>query len=534
MNILLVYPEMPFAFWSMSKLLKISGKRASYPPVGLLTVAAMLPQAWNKRLVDLNLSPLTDEDIRWADFVFVGAMNVQATSARALIRRCKEAGVKVVAGGPLFTHEYESFPGVDHFVLNEAEVTLPRFLADLEQGCPKPIYTTPNMADMHQSPAPLWELADMRQYGFALVQYSRGCPYMCDFCDVTALFGRKPRTKTPRQIIAELEALGDLDDYDLVVFADDNLIGNKKLLKTELLPALIEWRQRKRCGVGFATQCTINLADDPQLMQMMLDAGFRHIFVGVETPDEDSLLACKKNQNARRDMLDSIRTLHQAGFMLTAGFIVGFDTDTPSIFQRQIDFIQDSGIVIAGVSVLKAPPGTELYARMKREGRLIYEFDFHESQTNIVPKMDARVLSEGYRQVLTHIYSPKHILERASNFLRDYRTNYRGIAPNTSGWSLKLVLRYAGIFFRLVGMVGIRGPQRPYFWRLVYWTYKNRPDLIDLAFFLGVWMYEFQEMHKSYERSGHFDIYKVPMALTQQQAGAAMHGMGGLPTPSAG
>ncbi len=528
MNILLVYPEMPYAFWSMSNLLRISGKRASYPPIGLLTVAAMLPKEWHKRLIDLNLNKLADEDLKWADYVFIGAMNVQATAARALIRRCKLAGVKVVAGGPLFTHEYAAFPGVDHFVLNEAEVTLPRFLADLAEGCPKPIYTSPEMADVHTTPVPLWELVDLSQYGFAIVQYSRGCPYQCDFCDVTALFGRRPRTKTSAQIIAELEALGDLDRFDLVVFADDNLIGNKKLLKTDLLPALIEWRRQKQPAVGFATQLTVNLADDPELMQLMLDAGFRHIFVGVETPDEDSLIACKKRQNTRRDLLDSIRQLHRSGFIVTAGFIVGFDTDTAAIFQRQIDFIQDCGIVIAGVSVLKAPPGTELYDRMKREGRLIYEFDFHESQTNIVPKMDARTLSAGYKQILTHLCAPEHVFERATAFMRDYRTQYLGQLPLTAPWNLTLVRRYLGIIWRIIYSVGLRGPQRAHFWRLIRWTAVNRRDLIDLAFFFGVWMYELQAMYKSYDASGHFDIYKVPMALAERTETAAISGVASL------
>lgn len=520
MNILLVYPEMPYAFWSMTNLLKMAGKRASYPPVGLLTVAAMLPAEWDKRLIDLNLTPLADEDLRWADFVFIGAMNVQASAARALIARCNKAGVKVVAGGPLFTHEYTSFPGVDHFVLNEAETTLPAFLADLAAGSPKPVYQSADLADVHATPVPLWRLADLRQYGFAIVQYSRGCPYQCDFCDVTALFGRRPRTKTPDQIIAELEALGDLDRFDLVVFADDNLIGNKKLLKTELLPALIEWRARKRPAVGFATQVTVNLADDPELMRLMREAGFRHIFVGVETPDEDSLIACKKRQNTRRDLLDSVRALHRAGFIVTAGFIVGFDTDTPNIFERQIDFIQESGIVIAGVSVLKAPPGTELYARMKREGRLIYEFDFHESQTNIVPRMDAGLLSAGYRRVLSQIYSPERVYERVATFLQDYRSSDAAPHAVTGGWSPALIRRYLGIIWRILYHIGLRSPERVQFWRLVFWGLRNKPKDADLAFFFGVWMHEFQEMYRSYDASGHFDIYKVPMSLAKRNQAA--------------
>lgn len=501
----------------MHQLLKMAGKRANYPPVGLLTVAAMLPSEWEKKLVDTNLSDLQDADVEWADFVFIGAMNVQAMSVRRIVAQCQSKDVKIVAGGPLFTHEYKDFSGIDHFVLNEAELTLPRFLEDLKNGCPKPVYYTPEMADVHQTPIPLWELADMKQYGFAIVQYSRGCPYMCDFCDVTALFGRRPRTKTADQIIAELNSLKNIDDFDLVVFADDNLIGNKKRLKEELLPALIQWRREKNPLVGFATQVTINLVDDKELMHLMLEAGFRHLFVGIESPEEDSLVECKKGQNTRRNMLENVRQLHQAGFLITAGFIVGFDSDPPSIFQQQIDFIQDSGIVIAGVSVLKAPPGTELYDRMKREGRLVYQFDFHESQTNIIPKMDPRELSAGYKRILQYICFPEHVYERAKNLLSAYQ-NHR--FENPGPWFklsyLRVFLRYGIVFSRIVYYAGIQGKQRKYFWKLIGWTLLNRPKQLDLAFFLGVWMKEFYNMYENYESTGHFDIYKVPMTLAAQ------------------
>lgn len=333
MKALLIYPEMPPTFWTMYQVMEMVGKKASYPPLGLLTIAALLPEAWERRLIDLNVQPLREKDFQWADLVFIGAMNVQAVPARALIARCRSAGVPIVAGGPLFTHEHDQFAGVDHFVLNEAEITLPLFLADLEQGRPKPLYTTAQFADVQLAPLPRWELADLDQYAYGIVQYSRGCPYHCDFCDVTALFGKRPRTKTSAQIIAELGALGDLGRFDLLLFADDNLIGNKKALKADLLPALVDWRRQRPPTPGFATQVTINLADDPELMQLMLEADFRHIFIGIETPEEDSLIACQKGQNTHRDLLENVQQLQRAGFIVTAGFIVGFDTDTPATFQ---------------------------------------------------------------------------------------------------------------------------------------------------------------------------------------------------------
>jgi radical SAM superfamily enzyme YgiQ (UPF0313 family) len=489
MNALLLYPEMPATFWSMDHLMRIIGKKASYPPLGLLTIAALLPSEWKKRLVDLNVRPLGEEDLRWADLAFVGAMNVQAAAARALIARCREAGVPIVAGGPLFTHEWEKFAGVDHFVLGEAEITLPQFLADLEAGRPGPIYASKAFADVHRAPIPLWELVDLRRYAYGIVQYSRGCPYHCDFCDVTALFGRVPRTKTAAQIIAELEALGDLRRFDLVLFADDNLIGNKKALKTDLLPALIDWRGQRQPTVGFATQTTINLADDPELMELMLEAGFRHLFIGIETPDESSLVACKKGQNTRRDLLADVGRLQRAGFIVTAGFIVGFDTDTPSVFRRQIDFIQESGIVIATINLLKAPPGTELHERLKREGRLIEPFDFDEARTNIVSLMDAGTLERGYRSILAHIYAPAAVHWRARAFLQENpRPRVRHPVSRGRHW------RDLGILFRLLLRAGLMGKERACFWRLLGWALRHRPERLVLALLFAALMHQFRRM----------------------------------------
>lgn len=228
MNILLVYPEFPNTFWSFKYALKFIRKKASFPPLGLLTVAAMLPTEWAKRLVDVNVTRLSDEDLAWADYVFIGSMVVQRASAHQIIRRCKEAGVKIVAGGPLFTSEHEQFKDVDHFVLNEAEITLPPFLEDLKNGCAKQTYTTTQFADIRKTPVPLWELVDLRRYASMNIQYTRGCPYQCEFCDVTALFGHRTRTKTTEQIIAELESFYNHGWRGNVFFVDDNLIGNKK------------------------------------------------------------------------------------------------------------------------------------------------------------------------------------------------------------------------------------------------------------------------------------------------------------------
>jgi len=305
MNVLLIYPEFPDTFWSFKHALKFIRKKAASPPLGLLTVAAMLPSTWRKRLVDVNVAKLSQEDLAWADYALISAMTVQRESARQIIARCKSAGVKVVAGGPLFTSEYAAFEDVDFFVLNEAEETLPPFIADLEQGSARRMYTTSEYPDIEQTPVPLWELVDMDQYATMNIQFSRGCPYHCEFCNVTALFGHRPRTKAAQQIIAELDGLYDLGWRGPVFFVDDNLIGNKKRLKAELLPALIEWRADKR-GLPFNTEVSISLADHAELMQLMVKAGFDVVFIGVETPNEDSLAECSKSQNKNRDLVEDV------------------------------------------------------------------------------------------------------------------------------------------------------------------------------------------------------------------------------------
>jgi radical SAM superfamily enzyme YgiQ (UPF0313 family) len=486
MKILLVYPEFPDTFWSFKHALKFVHKKAGAPPLGLLTVAAMLPSGWKKRLADLNVASLTDEDLAWADYVFVSAMIVQRESARSVIHRCKSAGVKVVAGGPLFTMEHEQFPEVDHFVLNEAELTLEPFLNDLEQGQAKRVYSSSEYPDIHQTPAPLWGLANLKQYDTVSIQFSRGCPFNCDFCNVTALLGHRPRTKTAAQIIAELDALYALGWRKSIFFVDDNFIGNKKQIKAEVLPALVEWRKGKT-GMAFSTEASINLADDPELMRLMVEAGFDAVFVGIETPNEDSLTECSKNQNKGRDLVESVKRLQRAGLQVQGGFIVGFDNDPLSIFQQQIDFIQKSGIVTAMVGLLQAPLGTRLYERMQKEGRLINEFsgDNVDGSTNIVPKMGLEALREGYRKILKQIYAPQFYYERVLTFLREYQQ------PKIR---IQLEPQYVLALWRSIYQLGIRGAERLQYWRLFFWTLFRRPRLFPLAITLAIYGFHFRQV----------------------------------------
>lgn len=489
-NILLIYPEIPDTFWSFKHALKFVGKKVSLPPLGLATIAAMLPQDWNLRLVDLNIRGLSAEDLGWADYAFISAMTVQRESSKKAIRKCLEAGLKVVAGGPLFTVEHEHFPEVDHFVLNEAELTLPEFLKDLDQGRAKRIYTTDQFADMDQTPLPRWDLLELKHYAIMSIQYSRGCPFNCDFCNITALLGRTPRNKSPSRIIAELDSLYALGWRGGIFFVDDNLIGNKRRLKNELLPALISWRKGKK-GVPFGTEASINLADDRELMSMMADAGFDSVFIGIESPNEASLAECGKGQNTHRDMIQDVKRIQRFGIQVQGGFIVGFDSDDTGVFTSIVEFIQKSGIATAMVGLLQAPPGTRLYRRLKQAGRLqdYFSGDNVDGTTNILPVMDMTSLQNGYKEILKNIYSPDAYYQRVKTFLREYR-----IPKNKSLLHTRTTSESLMALIRSVIRLGILGKERAHYWRLFFWTLFKRPSAMPLAVTLSIYGYHFRRV----------------------------------------
>jgi radical SAM superfamily enzyme YgiQ (UPF0313 family) len=488
MNILMLYPEFPDTFWSFKYAVNFVNKNAVNPPLGLLTVAALLPAEWNKKLIDLNVTPLTEKDLAWADLAMVSAMDVQRQSVKKVITRCKDAGLKVVAGGPLFTEDYQNFTEVDYFVLNEGEITIPQFITDFQNGCPQPVYTTTEYADITQTPMPQWDLLNLNHYDSMAVQFSRGCPFNCDFCNVTALLGHRPRTKTAAQLIAELDKLYEIGWRRNIFLVDDNFIGNKRILKEEVLPALIEWRKGKT-GCLFITEASINMADDEQLMDLMAKAGFLSIFIGVETPDEDSLIECHKSQNRKRDLIQNIKTLQQHGFQVMGGFIVGFDSDTSTIFDRQIDFIQQSGIITAMVGLLQAPFGTDLYRRMLAEGRINTTFNGNNTDgtTNIISKMDAAVLIQGYQRILTQIYSPRLFYQRVRTFLNEFKPN-----------KATVTMEFAEIqaFMRSIWRLGILGEERAEYWKLFFWTLIHHPAQFPLAITFTIYGYHFRKVSK--------------------------------------
>lgn len=439
----------------------------------------------------MNVEQLKDDDILWSDYVFISAMSIQSESANQVIERCKQLNTKIVAGGPLFTSSFEYYDNVDHLVLNEAEITFPQFLSDLNEGNPKHIYTSDEWADITTTPLPLWELVSMKNYTSMNLQYSRGCPYDCDFCDITVLYGRRPRTKSKEQIISELDSLYFSGWRGPVFFVDDNFIGNKTKLKNEILPTIIEWMEKKNHPFYLNTEASINLADDDKLMQLMVKAGFEAVFIGIESPNEESLVECNKNQNRNRDLILSINKIQQFGLEVQGGFIVGFDNDPTTIFDKLTDFIQESGIVTAMVGLLNAPRGTNLQKRLQHEGRMLSDFTGNNTDfsINFIPKMDSELLLESYKGMLTTIYSPKYFYERVMRFMRDFEPKKKKVFHLNPNYILAL--------FRSMVKLGVIGKERIYYWKLFFWTLFRKPQLFSLAILFTIYGFHFRKISNS-------------------------------------
>ena len=488
MKVLMVYPEYPVTFWSFKYALKFVSKKAMAPPLGLLTVAGLLPKEFTKKLVDMNVSSLDDQDIEWADYVFISAMAIQRESAEKVISRCRDLGIKTVAGGPLFTASHSDFKMVDHLVLNEAEITLPIFLKDLEDGVARHIYSTADHPELKDTPTPLWDLIDMKHYSTMNIQYSRGCPFDCDFCDIGVLYGHRVRTKSREQMLAELEAIYSRGWKGAVFVVDDNFIGNKKKLKREILPAIIGWMEQRNHPFVFNTEASINIADDEELMTMMTAAGFDAVFIGIETPDEKGLAECGKFQNKDRDLVACVKKIQKFGLVVTGGFIVGFDSDTPSIFNRMSAFIQESGIVTAMVGILNAPLETRLYKRLENEGRIIENItgDNTDMSLNFIPRMDREALIEGYKSIVNSIYSSKDYYKRIRILLRQYQPVSHGITP--------IKLNEVGALVKSIFRLGITEPKRRYYWGLFFWSIFRRPKLFPMAITFAIYGFHFRKI----------------------------------------
>jgi len=487
MKVLLVYPEFPTTFWSFTHALKFIGKKASLPPLGVLTEASMLPKEWDIKLVDMNTQKLCNSHLQWADYVFISAMNIQQNSTRQVIEHCKRLGKKIVGGGPLFSTDPDSFGDVDHLLLYEGEVCIPDFLRDMKNNTLKHKYDFVGFPELCQTPSPAWHLVNLDDYAMLSIQYSRGCPFHCDFCNVVSLFGHKPRTKTSAQIINELETIYATGWRGRIFFVDDNLIGNKKLVKQDLLPAIIRWSQDRDYPFSFYTEVSINIADDSELMNLMTDAGFDSAFIGIETVDENSLEECGKLQNKKRDLVETVKHIQKNGIQVLGGFILGFDNDKPSCFDSMINFIQESGIITSMVGMLNAPLGTKLFERMQKEGRII-EGEFtgsNEMRPNFIPKMPMEDLVNGYHRVVRTIYEPKHFYTRVKTFLKNYQPKkHKG---KKSGFGS------LGAFFNSCLHLGILSRGRTHYWRLLAWSLTKGKSAFSLAVKFSIYGYHYRK-----------------------------------------
>lgn len=427
-NALLVYPKFPPSYWGAQFALEFVGKKSCMPPLGLLTVAGMFPKEYNLRVVDLNVKPLTDEDLAWADLAFASTMIVQKDSLREVIGRANLAGVPIVVGGPHPTSFYDDINGADYFVLDEVEDIFPQFLRDLSQGTAQRMYRAPGKPDVTKTPLPRYDLIDLRDYASMALQFSRGCPFDCEFCDITKLFGRIPRTKSNPQVLAEFELLYRLGWRGRMFLVDDNFIGNKRDAM-RLLPEVAQWQKARNYPFGLYTEASVNLAGLDDLLDAMVDAGFSMTFLGIETPNREALLKTKKAQNTKKGeehfLLNAVRKIQNKGMEVTAGFILGLDGDRKDAFDSQIEFIQQAGIPMAMVGLLSALKGTDLYNRLQKEGRLLEESSGNNLSIslNFKTEMERQTLIDGYKRVLSTLYDPtlKNYFDRCLVMLRNVK-----------------------------------------------------------------------------------------------------------------
>ncbi len=492
MKVLLVYPEFPETYWSFRHALTFEGKRAAFPPLGLMTVSAMMPKDWERRLVDMNVESLWPDDVEWADMVFISAMIVQRESLEYVVELCRKMGKKVVVGGPYVSTSCESLPDADHIFVGEAETTLPEFFNDLDLGIERKIYKADERPSLHATPVPDFSIVDLRAYSAMNIQYSRGCPFQCEFCDIIEIYGRVPRTKTNRQMLAELDALNAAGWRGLVFIVDDNFIGNKKNVRL-LMPDLIEWSRANRFPFSFITEASVNLAEDDALLQSMKEAGFRRVFLGIETPSEEGLKEAQKGQNTKRDLLESIHKIQCYGMEVMAGFIVGFDSDPEDIFERQMAFIRESAIPLAMVGLLSALPDTQLWRRLEKEGRLLSEGTGNNTDAtlNFVPRMDQTVLVDGFKSILRNIYSPKEYYLRALDCLSRFHVDR--IEPRSS-----TLIKDMKAFYKIVMTLGIRDRSRVQFWGYLYKLLRFHPRDFSHGLTLAAMGYHFRQVTEKY------------------------------------
>ena len=462
-KILMVWPSFPPSFWSLGEVMQIVPERSLVPPLGLITVAALCPAHWEIRLVDLAFQVLRDEDILWADLVMVSAMAVQRKSVRLILERASKLNRRTMIGGPYASSDPDALlPLADHVVVGEPDEMFPQIALDLERGSARRLYSIAKKPDVSRTPVPRFDLLALNKYTFMSVQFSRGCPFTCEFCDIITIYGRHPRTKSPAQLTRELDSLLQLGWRKDVFVVDDNFIGNHKAA-LELVHELELWQRRNRYPFGFFTEASIDLASRPALLDAMVKANFWRVFIGIESPSAESLKETKKFQNLRRDLLDSIRFIQQHGLWVMGGFIVGFDSDPLDIFDRQIEFVQRAAIPWAMTGILQAPPTTPLYERMKKEGRLL---ENKPEPSNFEPPNFRTVLPlpellDGTKRMLLALYDPHRFYQRVLDSLERWQPR---LEQKASAISLRYLL---SVLPKSVWKQGVLSRYRGAYWRFM-------------------------------------------------------------------
>ncbi len=490
---LLVYPEHPPTYWGADHALEMSGVKAAHPPLGLLTVAAMFPASYELRVVDMNVSDLHDADLEWADLVFTSTMITQHVSLRAVVERCNRAGVPVVAGGPHPTTFHEEIGGVDHFVLDEVEETFAEFLRDLESGTAKRLYREARKPDVNRTPVPRFDLIDIENYAMMSVQFSRGCPFDCEFCDIIKLYGRVPRTKSPEQVVEELDSLYRLGWRGPVFLVDDNFIGNKRDA-LELLPAIAGWQKARGYPFTLITEASANLALMDAMMDAMIEAGFDSVFVGIETPNPRALLKTKKQQNTNETqenyLYHAVRKIRQRGMQVQGGFILGLDSDDEGVFDAQIDFIQETGIPVAPIYLLTAVKGTDMYERMKSEGRLLEApLGTNAMPLNFKTELEYGTLIDGYKRVIATLYDPT-----LENYFSRCLTLFRHLKPVRHLRKPRSRTEIDAAFMAVRSRLSAR--QLPAYSKFVAKVSKDYPDMLSDAIYLAAMGYHFEKISR--------------------------------------
>ena len=478
---LLVWPRFPPSFWGFEGALEMLPERAMTPPLGLITVAALCPASWNLRLIDHAFEELCDEDLLWADLVMISAMHAQRADARAILARARSLGRRTFIGGPWASSDPEAvLAEADHVFVGEAEEVFADIAAALEQGTALHLYRVSEKPDMTRSPIARYDLLRLDKYTSMPVQFSRGCPFQCEFCDIITIYGRRPRTKTPAQMIRELDTLRHLGWRNEVFVVDDNFIGNSREA-LQLTQALTQWQQLHKRPFSFYTEASIDLADRPELIASMVEANFMYVFIGIETPSAEALKGSKKFQNLRRDNVEQVRIIQESGLWVLAGFIVGFDSDDKTIFDRQLEFIDRTSIAWAMAGVLQAPPTTALFERMRKEGRLLENSEAitNFSAPNFRTVMPLTVLLRGLAGLLANLYEAGPFFDRALRSLERWRPR------DTQKPPIQPIRYNLSVLFTSMWKQGVRSNYRQAYWGFLWqlvWKWSRQPAKLWLGF----------------------------------------------------